>query len=225
MDVNVSGKVVIVTGGTYGIGLAIARTFLRRAPTLSLIGETRRNSMTPSGDLAGMRMGSSPTSRRQTGQRYSTISHRKLGPIEFLVNNIGRFDAEDFFEISDERWHEYFEANVMTGVRITQSRAQKMLARNSGSIIFISSDAAVHSLGHMHHYSMTKTAQTRVVARAGRANRGTNVRVNAYMAGPTATESAQAFFENLATPNGNALSRSWSAIFSSLTCRARSCRN
>ena len=55
-------------------------------------------------------------------------------------------EAEDFFEIGDDRWHEYFEANLMTGVRITRSVLRDMLDRDSGSVVFIASEAALRSL-------------------------------------------------------------------------------
>jgi NAD(P)-dependent dehydrogenase (short-subunit alcohol dehydrogenase family) len=196
---NVSGKVVIVTGGSSGIGLAIARAFCEEGADVVINGRDKTKLDSAVRQLGGQAHG---IVADLTTQKGTTALHEfatKLGPIEFLVNNIGRFDVEDFFEISDERWHEYFEANVMTGVRITRVVLKEMLARNSGSIIFISSDAAVHSLGHMPHYSMTKTAQLGLSRALAERTRGTNVRVNAYMAGPTATESAQAFFENLAT--------------------------
>ena len=83
-------------------------------------------------------MESSPTSRRPRTPRP--------GPIEFLVNNIGQFDLKDFFETSDERWREYFEANVVTGVRMSGIVLKEMLDRNSSSIVLIATDAAVGSL-------------------------------------------------------------------------------
>jgi NADP-dependent 3-hydroxy acid dehydrogenase YdfG len=43
-----------------------------------------------------------------------------LGPVAFLVNNFGVFDVNDFFDVADDRWIEYFEHNIMTAVRITR---------------------------------------------------------------------------------------------------------
>ena len=91
-----------------------------------------------------------------------------IGPVDFLVNNIGIFDVNDFFDVTDERWLEYFQHNVLTAVRITRLIMKDMLEANSGSICFISSEAAVRSIGNMVPYSTTKTAILGPLAQLGR---------------------------------------------------------
>jgi short-subunit dehydrogenase len=124
---------------------------------------------------------------------------RRRASAGFLfVNNIGVFDANDFFEISDERWIEYFQQNIMTVVRITRIVMKEMLARNDRSIIFISSEAAIRSIGNMVPYSVTKTALLGLGRSLAELTRGTAVRVNSYMPGTTATESVAPHFADLA---------------------------
>ena len=86
----------------------------------------------------------------------------------------------------------------MTGIRITRLVLKDMLTRNSGSVVFISSEAAIRSLPHMSHYSTTKTAQLGLSRALAELTRGTNVRVNSYVPGTTATESVQGYFEGVA---------------------------
>ncbi len=90
----------------------------------------------------------------------------------------------------------------MTGIRITRLVLREMLDRDSGSIAFIASEAALRSLPHMVHYSTTKTAQLGLSRALAEQTRGTNVRVNAYLPGPTATESSLAYFAGIAEQRG-----------------------
>ncbi len=101
--------------------------------------------------------------------------------MSFLVNNIGVFDVNDFFQVSDERWIEYFQHNIMTAVRITRIVMKDMLARNEGSVAFISSEAAIRSIGNMTPYSTTKSAMLGLSRSLAELTRGTNVRINSYM--------------------------------------------
>ncbi len=151
---------------------------------------------------AALPTASSPTSPRRPAPASCTLSPRRFGAVDFLVNNIGRFDVEPFFDISDERWHEYFEENLMTGIRITRLVMKDMLARKSGSIVFIASEAAVRPIPHMVHYSTTKTAQLGLSRALAETTRGTGVRVNAYCPGTTATESVKGYFEGVAKARG-----------------------
>jgi len=198
MDFGVKGKVAIVTGGSSGIGFAIARTFLSEGARVVINGRDRNKLDEACKQLGAGAEGVVADLTTPEGTKALYDFATRLGPVDFLINNIGRFDVEDFFEISDARWHEYFEANLMTGIRITRLVLKDMLARNSGAVVFISSEAGVRSLPHMPHYSVTKTAQLGLSRALAERTRGTNVRVNAYMPGPTATESVQAYFESMA---------------------------
>lgn len=198
MEFDVKGKVAVVTGGSSGIGLAIARTFHAEGATVVINGRDRAKLDRARGDIGPRAHGVVADLTTPEGSQALYAAATALGPVEYLINNIGRFDVEEFQSISDERWHEYFEANVMTGIRITRPAIADMLARNSGSIVFIASEAAVRSIPFMVHYSVTKTAQLGLSRALAEMTRGTNVRVNAYLPGPTATPSVSDYFQGIA---------------------------
>jgi NAD(P)-dependent dehydrogenase (short-subunit alcohol dehydrogenase family) len=77
-----------------------------------------------------------------------------------------------------------------------------MLAKDSGRVIFISSESAIMTPGEMVHYGRTKTAQLAISRGMAEQTKGTKVTVNAVLPGPTRSESIVGFLQNLAsTPN------------------------
>lgn len=202
MKFDIEGKVAIVTGGSSGIGLAIAKTFHEEGALVVINGRDRAKLEAACLEIGGNARGIVADLGTMEGTKALYDFAESHGPVAFLVNNIGRFDVEDFFEIPDERWHEYFDINVMTGIRITRLVLKDMLARNAGSVVFISSEAAIRSIPFMTHYSVTKTAQLGLSRALAERTRGTNVRVNTYVPGPTATDSVKDYFTAIATDRG-----------------------
>lgn len=202
MDFGVTGKVVIVTGGAAGIGRAIAQTFHDEGAVVVINGRNPDKLATACKEIGANAHGVVADLLTQDGARTLADFADALGPVSFLVNNIGVFDVNDFFEVSDERWVEYFQHNLMTAIRITRHVMKGMFERDEGSIVFISSEAAIRSIGNMIPYSTTKTAMLGLSRGLAETTRGTGVRVNSYMPGSTATESVMGYFEGLAKEQG-----------------------
>ena len=121
MDFGIGGKIAIVTGGGTGIGHAIAKTFHDEGATVVINGRSRERIEAAARAIGPRAHGVAADLMTAEGARALADAAGRLGPVSFLVNNIGVFDVNDFFEVSDERWLEYFEHNIMTAVRITGS--------------------------------------------------------------------------------------------------------
>lgn len=76
-----------------------------------------------------------------------------------MVNNLGIYEANGFFDETDDDWQRLFEVNVMSGVRLARHYLARMLEKGSGRVVFISSDSGVMPAPEMAHYSVTKTMQ------------------------------------------------------------------
>lgn len=205
MDFGVQGKTVIVTGGGTGIGRAIAQTFHDEGATVIINGRSQSKLDAAASEIGDRAHGVVADLRQNDGAKNLFDFASSFGPVEYLVNNIGVFDVNDFFEVSDDRWLEYFDHNLMTAVRISRLVLKDMLNRNSGSVVFIASEAAVRSIGNMVPYSTTKSAMLGLSRSLAELTRGTDVRVTSYMPGTTATESVMGYFEGLAKDQGKSV--------------------
>lgn len=116
-----------------------------------------------------------------------------IGPIDVLVNNAGIFSSEDFFKLEDSVWLNYYQINVMSMVRLCRAIMPGMLERNHGVIINIASEAGVKPLPQMIHYSVTKSANISTSRGLAELTKGTAVRVNSLLPGPTWTDGVASY--------------------------------
>jgi 3-oxoacyl-[acyl-carrier protein] reductase len=117
--------------------------------------------------------------------------------VDILVNNLSLYESVDFFEITDEQWQRLFDINIMSGIRLSRHYLQKMLQRQRGRILFISSESAIAPAPEMAHYSATKTMQLSIARSLAELTQGTEVTVNALLPGSTHTESVQSLIESV----------------------------
>jgi 3-oxoacyl-[acyl-carrier protein] reductase len=85
----------------------------------------------------------------------------------------------------------------MSGVRLSRHYLKKMLEKNSGRILFISSESAIAPAPEMAHYSATKTMQLSISRSLAELTKGTSVTVNTIMPGSTKTPGVEKFVNDL----------------------------
>lgn len=121
-----------------------------------------------------------------------------LGSVDILVNNVGIYTDQDFFDISDESWNKQWEINVMSGVRLSRAVLPSMLKKDYGRILFISSECAVLTPSNLLAYSVTKTSLLGLSKGLSGLTKGSKVTVNTLLPGSTLTDGAQNFLEAVA---------------------------
>lgn len=209
---TIKNALTLVSGSTQGIGLAIAQAFVEKGARVVVHGRSEaksREAVEATGAHAAVWGDLSST----TGANHVLAQLEPLGAVEILINNAGIFSVEDFFELPDEEWHRYFQTNVMSLVRLCRALMPGMLEHDQGSIINVSSEAAVKPLPQMIHYSMTKTAMLSISRGLAELTKGTAVRVNSLLPGPTWTGGVEAYFEGLAHQEGRPLEEVLSNYF------------
>jgi NAD(P)-dependent dehydrogenase (short-subunit alcohol dehydrogenase family) len=124
---------------------------------------------------------------------------------EILVNNVGIYGPQDFFDIPDSEWTRFFEVNVMSGVRLSRAYMPAMLDRNWGRIVFLSSESALNIPPDMIHYGFTKTAVLAIARGLAKRAAGTGVTVNSVLPGPTLSEGVERMLERAAQEAGQSI--------------------
>jgi len=199
MDLQLKGKLALVTASSGGIGLEIARSLAGEGAQVIINGRSGKNVeaaiasireshphaqieslVSDNGDAAGVE---------------ETI--RQFPELDILVNNLGIYESLGFFEETDADWLRIFETNIMSGVRLSRHYLQPMLKKKSGRIIFISSESAVSPSPEMPHYAATKTMQLSISRSLAELTKGTQVTVNTIMPGSTLTEGVAKFIQDL----------------------------
>jgi NAD(P)-dependent dehydrogenase (short-subunit alcohol dehydrogenase family) len=200
MNLGLQGKLAVVSGSTAGIGLAIAIALASEGARVIINGRTEERvsaalekirERAPSADLRGV--------AADLGSASGVEAFLKKAPdADVLINNLGIFDLKPFLEIPDQEWLRFFEVNVLSGVRLTRKYLPAMLKKNWGRVIFISSESAQNIPTEMVHYGMTKTAQVAIARGLAQSVAGTGVTVNSILVGPTESEGAGTFLDNMA---------------------------
>ncbi|WP_338262984.1 SDR family NAD(P)-dependent oxidoreductase [Corallococcus caeni] len=190
MRIELTGRIALVTGSTAGIGLATAKGLAAAGATVIVNGRTQA---AVDRAIAAVREAAPGATVRGFAGDLSTAeacaalvaAHPHC---DILINNLGIFEPKDFFDVSDDDWRHFFEANVLSGVRLSRAYLPGMRKQGWGRVVFVSSESALNIPTEMIHYGVTKTAQLSVARGLAKRMAGTGVTVNSVLPGPTLSE-------------------------------------
>ncbi len=204
MDLGLTSKLALVTGSTAGIGWASAEALAREGARVILNGRT---SARVEAAVTQLRKSVARSDIQGIAADLATAAGcdrviRAFPEVDVLVNNMGIFEPKAFEEIPDADWLRFFEANVLSGIRLARHYVPGMRSRNWGRVVFVSSESGLQIPTEMIHYGVTKTAQLAVARGLAETLAGTNVTVNSVLPGPTASEGVGRFVAQLAQSTG-----------------------
>jgi NAD(P)-dependent dehydrogenase (short-subunit alcohol dehydrogenase family) len=164
MDLNLNGRLALVSGSTRGIGYAAAEGLAAAGAHVIVNGRTAARC-----DAAALRIREKVAGAQVSVAPYDVSGAAGVAAlvsafpgVDVLVNNVGIFDVKPFEDIPDSEWTRFFESNVMSGVRLSRAYLPHMRAKKWGRIVFVSSESGLNIPVEMVHYGMTKTAQLAV---------------------------------------------------------------
>jgi NAD(P)-dependent dehydrogenase (short-subunit alcohol dehydrogenase family) len=216
MDLQLKGRLALVSGSTAGIGLEIAKTLAEEGARVIISG---RHEATVAAAVTSLKSDSRDVSGfagdLSTAAAAEAVARQYPG-VEILVNNLGIFEAKPFEQIPDADWFRMFEVNVLSGVRLTRLYLPAMRRANWGRVIFISSESAVQIPAEMIHYGMSKTAQLAVSRGLAEWVAGTGITVNSILAGPTKSRGVESFVQSMIKSGGGSFEQFEAKFFESV---------
>ena len=192
---GLQGQVVVITGGSQGIGEACARRLVRDGAAVALwdvadeVGQRLATELNAAGGQA-LYLHCNVASKAEVDAALAATLAR-FGQVHGLVNNAGIFKAAAFLDITEADWDAVIAVNLKGSFLVGQAVAREMAQRRQGAIVNMSSVNGTLAIPSIASYNASKGAinqLTRVMALA-LADQG--VRVNAVAPGTIATELAK----------------------------------
>lgn len=185
MDLGITNNVFIVTGGSAGIGEATVRLLADEGAVV--VGVARKaGSIDRLGDRATS-VTADLTDEDAPERVVETVLERH-GRIDGVVNNVGALHSRtSFLDVTDEQWHDTFELNFHSIVRMTRAALPAMLEQASGSFVHLASEAARFPDPPLVDYAATKTALLSVSKTLAAEFGLRGIRSNIVSPGPTRT--------------------------------------
>lgn len=195
---DLSGKVAVITGGSRGLGLQMARAFARAGASLVIAsrkGETCEKAAAEIAAESGRQCAglACHVGRWEDCDRLAAFSYERFGRVDILVNNAGMSPLYDSLPaVSQELYDKVLAVNLRGPFRLAALIGERMAAGGGGSIINVSSIAAVQPTATELPYAMAKAGLNAMTVGMARAF-APKVRVNCIMPGPFLTDISKAW--------------------------------
>ena len=164
MDLELKDKVAVITGGSVGIGLAVAEGLAQEGVHLALCARNEERVQAQANTIAerhgvkaiGVR---ADVTRVDDLERFVSIVDAEFGGgVDILINNAGTGSEETIMDAPDERWQYYWDLHVMAAIRLSRSLVPLMRKRGGGVILNNASICATQPLYYEPIYNVTKAA-------------------------------------------------------------------
>jgi NAD(P)-dependent dehydrogenase (short-subunit alcohol dehydrogenase family) len=188
MDLELKGKVAAITGGSEGIGLAVAAGLAAEGVHIALCARNEALVTDEAAKIArqygvkaiGVR--ADVTNSDDITQFVAQIENT-FGGVDILINNAGTGTNETILTAPDDRWQYFWDLHVMAAVRLSRQLAPMMQQRGGGVILNNASICATQPLGHEPIYNTTKAALVMFTKCLANELIPMNIRVNAVNPG------------------------------------------
>ena len=176
-----TGRVVLITGGSRGIGLATAQRFAAMGDREAV---TYNSSPPPEGFFA---VKCDVTSSADVDDAFKAVEQH-YGPVEILVSNAGMTKDMLLLRMSEDDFTEVIDANLTAAYRVAKRAAQGMLKARKGRIIFVSSVVGLLGSAGQANYSASKSGLVGLARSIARELGSRSITANVVAPGPVATD-------------------------------------
>lgn len=192
-DLELTGRVAVVTGGSRGIGRGIAELLAERGAAVAI--SYREQAQAADAVVAGVReqggrawAGQCDVADEAAVKRFFSEVERALGPADILINNAGVARDAHFVLLDTARWNDVLQVNLDGAFHCTRAVVRGMLLRQWGRIVNVSSPSARMPLPGQTSYAASKAGLEGFTRALSREVAGKGVLVNAVSPGLIATD-------------------------------------
>jgi len=193
MDLELGGKVAVITGGNTGIGAAIGETLAAEGVHLALVARDAARMAACAAEIRARHNVeviaiAADVARADDITRALAEIDATFGGADILINNAGTGTNETIMNAPDEKWQYYWDLHVMAAMRMARGLIPSMRRRGGGVILMNSSICAKQPLGHEPIYNVTKAALMMFSKCLANEVIGDNIRVNCVNPGLILTD-------------------------------------
>ena len=187
-----TGRVVLITGGSRGIGLATAQRFAALGDRVAV---TYNSSPPPDGFFA---VKCDVTSAADVDAAFTAVEQH-FGPVEVLVSNAGMTKDMLILRMSETDFSDVVDANLTAAYRVAKRAAQGMLKARRGRMIFVSSVVGMLGSAGQANYSASKAGLIGLARSIARELGSRSITANVVAPGPVATDMLATLSEDRVT--------------------------
>ncbi|WP_197431250.1 SDR family NAD(P)-dependent oxidoreductase [Halorubrum sp. CBA1125] len=204
MDLGIEDRVAVVTGGSKGIGYAIARELGEAGTSVVIANRTPEEGREAAAAIAeetGADTLAVPTDLTEEGDAEALVEETvdEFGSVDILVNNAGTIGSQkQFHDIPLEEWEDVYDLNLFGTVRVTRAALPHMREQGWGRVINIASEAGTQPDDYKPHYDSSKAAMINFTKNLSKAYSSDGVLVNAVSPATTLTPLVEDMFKERA---------------------------
>jgi NAD(P)-dependent dehydrogenase (short-subunit alcohol dehydrogenase family) len=209
MDLGLKGKRALVTGSSSGIGAACARELAREGVSIVVHGRNGERAEAVAAECAGLGAPSAVALGSLTddagARAVAEAALAAFGGIDILVNCAGGVVKDgnpDWMDMTSADWHDSFDLNVISAIRLAQRLTPGMIERGWGRIVNISSVGGTQLSGRLLEYGSAKAALDHLSANLSRRLAPHGITVNAIVPGTILTPQAKRWIDTLGAQHG-----------------------
>ena len=183
-------RIVLITGGSKGIGLACAQRFAALGDKVAVT----YNSTAPSGDFFSVKC--DVTNAEEVDSAFKQVEEHFGGPVEVLVSNAGITKDTLLLRMSESDFTSVIDANLTAAFRVVKRASQGMLRARKGRVILISSVVGLLGSAGQANYAASKAGLVGFARSLARELGSRSITVNVVAPGPVATDMTAALGED-----------------------------